>query len=119
MEIRTPLRLRFDEEDKKIVELTDDQAWVLAFVANRTRAAVTGPAGSGKTLLAIQIAKRSADRGHRTLLTCFNRRLGRYLIELAGDVPNLDVLPFHQLCVKLANEAGLEIPKADTGPGSD
>jgi hypothetical protein len=118
VEIRVPLRLRFDEEDKKIVELTDDQAWVLAFVANRTRAAVTGPAGSGKTLLAVQIAKRSAERGHPTLLTCFNRRLGEHLVELAGGVPHLDVLPFHQLCVKVAGEAGLEIPEAETGPGS-
>jgi hypothetical protein len=118
VEIRVPLRLRFDEEDKKIVELTDDQAWVLAFVANRTRAAVTGPAGSGKTLLAVQIAKRFAERGQRTLLTCFNRRLGEHLLELAGGVRDLDVLPFHQLCVRLAREAGLEIPEADPGPGS-
>ena len=35
VEIRTPLKLRFDEEDKKIVELTSDQAWVLAFVLHR------------------------------------------------------------------------------------
>jgi hypothetical protein len=118
VEIRVPLRLRFDEEDKKIVELTDDQAWVLAFVANRSRAAVTGPAGSGKTLLAIQIARRVAARGDATLLTCFNRRLGHHLREVAGDVARLDVLPFHQLCVRLANEAGLEIPEADPGPGS-
>ena len=27
VEIRTPLRLRFDEEDKKLVELSSDQAW--------------------------------------------------------------------------------------------
>jgi hypothetical protein len=118
VEVRLPLRLRFDEEDKKIVELTDDQAWVLAFVANRTRAAVTGPAGSGKTLLAIQIAKRLAARGHRTVLTCFNRRLGDHLHETAGGVKGLDVVPFHQLCVQVAREAGLEIPEADPGPGS-
>ena len=118
VEIRVPLRLRFDEEDKKIVELTRDQAWVLAFVTNRKRAAVTGAAGSGKTLLALQIATRLAAKGHRTLLTCFNRRLGDYLREAAGDVPGLDVDHFHQLCVRVAKEAGLTVPEADVEPGS-
>jgi hypothetical protein len=118
VEIRLPLRLSFDEEDKKIVELTDDQAWVLAFVANRKRAAVTGPAGSGKTLLALQIAKRLAARGHRTLLTCFNKRLGDHLRELAAGVPDLEVLHFHSLCVQAAREAGLTLPTEPIEPGS-
>jgi hypothetical protein len=119
VEIRLPLRLRFDEEDKKIVELTDDQAWVLAFVANRTRAAVTGPAGSGKTLLAVQLARRLADRGRATLLTCFNRRLGEHLREAAGGVAGLEVSHFHRLCVELATEAGLALPPTESEPGSD
>jgi hypothetical protein len=118
VEIRVPLRLRFDEEDKKIVELTDDQAWVLAFVANRTRAAVTGPAGSGKTLLALQIAKRLAAKGQRTLLTCFNKRLGEHLRGSAAGIAGLDVSNFHHLCSELAKEAGLAMPKETVEPGS-
>jgi hypothetical protein len=112
MEIREPLRLRFDEEDKKIVELTDDQAWVLSFVANRTRAAVTGPAGSGKTLLALQIARRLAARGHRTLLTCFSERLAAHLRETATD-RGLDVVEFWELCRRTIAEAGLAVPADD------
>jgi hypothetical protein len=118
VEIRLPLRLRFDDEDKKIVELTDDQAWVLAFVANRKRAAITGPAGSGKTLLAVQIAKRLAERGNRTLLTCFNERLGDHLRELANGVGGLDVLPLRRLCAEMARDAGLAPSRAPIDPGS-
>lgn len=118
VEIRLPLRLRFDEEDKKIVELTDDQAWVLGFLTHRRRAAVTGPAGCGKTLLAIQIATRLAASGKRTLLTCFNRRLGEFLRESTDGAENLDVAHFHQLCVTLAREAGIELPEATMEPGS-
>ena len=118
VEIRTPLRLRFDEEDKKIVELTSDQAWVLAFVLHRRRAAVTGPAGSGKTVLAVSVAKQLATAGHRTLLTCFNRRLGEHLRASVGPFGGIDTATFHQLCVQMAKEAGVDLPPEDVGPAS-
>ena len=118
VEIRMPLKLRFDEEDKKIVELTEDQAWVLAFLAHRERAAVTGPAACGKTLLAIRISKRLAASGKRTLLTCFNKRLGEYLRESTTGTENLEVAHFHQLCVQLAREARVALPEPTTEPGS-
>jgi len=118
IEIRTPLKLRFDEEDRKIVELTSDQAWVLAFVLHRRRAAVTGPAGSGKTLLAISVAKQLATVGRRTLLTCFNRRLGEHLRASVGRDGGIDASTFHQLCVQMAREAGIDLPPEDAGPGS-
>jgi len=119
VEVRTPLAVRFGEEDRKIVELTNDQAWILSFVAHRKRAAVTGPAGGGKTLLAIQLSKRLAAEGHRTLLTCFNRRLGEYLRESTEGVEGLDVAHFHEVCVRVAREAGFELPKDPVEPGSD
>jgi hypothetical protein len=118
VEIRMPLRLRFDEEDKKIVELTSDQAWVLAFVLHRRRAAVTGPAGSGKTVLAVSVAKQLATAGHRTLLTCFNRRLGEHLRASVGGFGGIDTATFHQLCVQMAREAGVDLPPEDAGPVS-
>ena len=116
VEIRLPLKLRFDEEDRKIVELTEDQVWVLSFLAHRNRAAVTGPAGCGKTVLAIQIAKRLANAGKRTLLTCFNRRLGDYLREAAGSTEGLEIAHFHQLCRQVASEAGIELGEPSAEP---
>lgn len=116
VEVRTPLKLEFSDEDKKIVELTEDQAWILAFITHRRRAAVTGPAGCGKTMLAISIAKRLATAGHRTLLTCFNKGLAEHLRASTSELPDLDVRRFHQLCADLAAEAGLTLPEvsADT-----
>jgi hypothetical protein len=112
VEIRTPLRLQFDEEDRKIVELTEDQTYVLSNLAHLRRAAIEGPAGSGKTMLALQIATRLAAGGKETLLTCYNTRMAGFLRESAGSTPHLDVVQFHELCVRLANEAGLEVPPA-------
>ena len=115
VEIRTPLKLEFDEEDKTIVELTNDQAWILSFITHRNRAAITGPSGSGKTVLAVEISKRMALSGRPTLLTCFNRRLAEYLRESTKGTPGLDVVHFHELCVRTAKEAGLELPEATAG----
>src|SRR5439155_25987944 len=110
VEIRTPLRLEFDEEDRRIVELSNDQAYVLAYLTKRHRAAVVGPAGSGKTTLARQVAERLASAGNPTLLTCFNWRLAGYLRESAGSTQGLDVLHFHDLCREIATEAGVAVP---------
>jgi UvrD-like helicase family protein/AAA domain-containing protein len=111
VEIRTPLRLQFDEEDKKIVELTDDQAYVLSYVTKLHRAAVVGPAGSGKTMLAVAIATRLAGGGNHTLLTCFNWRLANSLRESTKETPHLQVLHFHELCRQVAREARLTVPE--------
>jgi superfamily I DNA/RNA helicase len=105
--IRTPLKLAFDEEDRRIIELTDEQSYLRAFVLHRRRAAVTGPAGSGKTILATEIAKHLALSGKRTLLTCFNTKLAEHLRASTNGTPNLEVATFHGLCLELAGEAGL------------
>jgi hypothetical protein len=111
VQVRTPLKLLFQEEDRKILELTQEQAWTRAFVLNRNRAVVTGPPGSGKTVLAISIARHLADGGRRTLLTCFNERLAEHLREDLVDIPNLHVAHFHRVCAELAAEAGLPIER--------
>jgi len=80
---------------------------------------VTGPAGGGKTLLAIQLSKRLAAEGLRTLLTCYSRRLGEYLRGSTEGVQGLDVGHFHDVCVRMAREAGLALPERPVEPGSD
>jgi len=117
VEIRAPLRLGFHEEDRKIVELTDDQTYALSYVTKRWRAAIVGGAGSGKTTLALQVAKRLSSGGNRTLLTCFNWRLAEHLQENAAGMPNLDILHFHGLCRKVAEDAGIRVPPEPTDPG--
>jgi hypothetical protein len=116
VEVRTPLQFNFDEGDRRIVELTEDQAFVLAYITKLHRAAIVGPAGSGKTLLAIQLAKRLAAGENETLLTCFNKRLAQYLSQSAGTDRHLHVLQFHDLCLTLARQAGLDIPPPPAEP---
>jgi len=120
VEIRTPLKLQFDEDDRKVVELTDDQMWTLAWISHLPRAAVTGPAGCGKTLLAVALARKFGNGGNRTLLTCFNRALAADLRDRTEGTLHLDVMHFHGLCWRVAEEAGLELPEhEEVTEGSD
>ncbi len=67
------------DTEERIRSLTEEQYAVLDALAANPTCLVYGPAGTGKTLLALEAAKRSASKGHATLLTCFNRNLGRWL----------------------------------------
>lgn len=113
LEIRQPLGVAAKEADREIVRLTESQYRVLHHLAGVRRAAIAGPAGSGKTLLALEKAKRLAADEFHTLLCCFNRPLADYLRDSASGVPNLDVMTFHQLCMSVAIRAGIAIPRSD------
>ena len=68
--------------------------------------AVSGGAGTGKTVLAVEKAIRLAREGFRTLLTCYNKQLADHLASVCRAIENLEVMSFHQLCrrrVDLAN----------------
>jgi DNA polymerase III delta prime subunit len=71
-------QLRLDEE---VRHFTEEQFEALDAIDSNPRLVFDGPAGTGKTLLAIEAARRAVSRGRRVLLLCFNRPLGRWLQE--------------------------------------
>ena len=79
IDIRQPLMAMVEEAKRAILRLSERQYGVLKVLAANRRVAVSGPAGSGKTLLAAEKARRLAGLGLRTLLTCFNRALADHL----------------------------------------
>lgn len=93
-----------DQEARRLV-LTKDQMRVLDFLRSHRRAAVSGGAGTGKTVLALEKARRLASEGIKTLLTCYNRQLADYLARLCSGTSNLDVMSFHQLCYRQVEKA--------------
>ena len=113
------------EQEARRLVLTKDQIRVLDFLRSHRRVAVSGGAGTGKTVLALEKARRLASEGFKTLLTCYNRQLADYLATICGATPNLDVMSFHQLChrqVERANRASgrdLVAEAKVTYPGKD
>ena len=104
-EVRPLLAAHLADEEQTRIRLTDQQMQVLDLLHRRRRAAIFGGAGTGKTVLAVEKAKRLAREGFHTLLTCYNRLLADHLAALCASVENLDVMSFHQLCVQRVQQA--------------
>jgi len=113
------------EQEARRLILTKDQLRVLDFLRSHRRVAVSGGAGTGKTVLALEKARRLGAEGFQTLLTCYNRQLADHLSRLCVGATNLDVMSFHQLChrqVERANRASgrdLVAEAKVTYPGTD
>ncbi len=66
-------------EEERLRHITRDQAKVLDVFEYYPRLVVTGAAGSGKTWLALELARRRARAGDRVAILCRSRGLARYL----------------------------------------
>ena len=98
-----------DDTNQEILDLSESQFEILSLLSNQTRAIIEGPAGSGKTILAIECARRKLQEGKKVLLLCFNELLGKHLKETFFDDDNIWAGSFHEFCQEMAREAGLEI----------
>lgn len=112
--IRRHIGHQVRDAEQEMLELTQSQYAVLEQLDGNARVCVLGGAGTGKTLLAMEQARRLAGQGHRVLLTCFNAPLGAHIRSELGRVDGVEVLHFHLLCRAWANDGGL-----DTQQGED
>lgn len=117
MTLPHPLAIQVKDEEQEILRLTAEQLRTLDLLQRTRRAAIYGCAGSGKTTLAVEKAKRLAAEGFRTLLTCYNKALTTHLAEVAASskLEQLHVYTFHQLCYHMAKEAQIDLATPD-GP---
>jgi hypothetical protein len=69
------LRGRVEEASARTIALNQDQLGLLDFAAQMPHARVEGQAGSGKTLVAIELCRRRAAAGQRALYLCYTEAL--------------------------------------------
>ncbi len=119
------ISIAFEDEQTQLKELTDQQFRLLDVLRKQKRVAISGCAGSGKTYLALEQARRLARRGLSVLVTCYNRNLAdwmrhRLTEEGSKDLPlrTIDVFNFHRLAARLCGQALIQLP-TDDGPGYD
>jgi hypothetical protein len=100
---------RREEEIERI--LRQQQKPVLQLVSMNRQVIVAGGAGTGKTLIATEVARRAADAGDRVAFVCFNQMVGDSIVrqlERSGTAPpNLIAGPAIRV---LASMCGLTIP---------
>lgn len=108
---RPLLSSEIEGEGQELLRLTKQQYYLLDFLGRHRRVAISGCAGSGKTLLALEKARRLSRQGFRVLFTCFNRNLAEFLRSNLTDLPSIHVNHFHGLCGELAHQAGLSMKR--------
>ncbi|MCE8537982.1 NERD domain-containing protein [Ruegeria pomeroyi] len=109
-ELRAHIGISLADDARTIERLTAEQSWILDSLADNKEMAISGGAGSGKTVLAVEKATRSAADGRRTLLTCYNAPLAAHLRTICQGNEGLLVASFHALCRALAQKTGVELP---------
>jgi len=92
-ETAVPLHVQTARVDEQIAVLTEDQMNMLDVVDANPRVLCSGGAGTGKTFLAMELAKRWTADGLKVALVCYSPWLKRFLeskFEISGLVVTLD-----------------------------
>jgi hypothetical protein len=78
------------ERELDAQRLTEEQAMILTATRQLNRVEVRGGAGSGKTWLAMEQARRLTRAGQRVALLCYSRGLAAYLKRHTDSMPAED-----------------------------
>lgn len=97
------LASRVADSDARIFRLTEEQKALLDNFSEIRRVGVKGGAGTGKTVLAMELAERWVAQGKRVLFLCYNKPLAD---EITAKARGFSVQTFHGLCSSMAKSAG-------------
>ncbi len=109
--VQSRLAVQIEGEERRIQELTAEQFEILQALGRYRRLAVSGAAGTGKTVLAYEKARRLAAQGLDVLFLCSNPSLAHWLQARAKQEPvelqrHLVIQDVSALCAWLLARAG-------------
>lgn len=90
------------EVEKRIARLTEDQIGLIDIVEANDRVICSGGAGTGKTMLAQELAKRWSSQGMRVALACHSPWLKAYLAKLATPAVSVTLVDSIHVTAKRA-----------------
>jgi len=81
--------LEIDYKKEKFNALIKEQSNLLNYLEDQRSAVINGAAGTGKTMIAVEKARRHSIKGEKVLFLCFNVKLREYL-ESTYAYPKVD-----------------------------
>lgn len=100
--------------ESELWKYTAEQFAALDAMAENPRTIFAGPAGTGKTILAIEAARRARATNRRVLFVCYNRLLGAWLEERSADLrPEVTTGTLHS---RMLSTVGLARAPDGAGP---
>ena len=100
------LKREIDQVDEKLIRLTEEQMDILECLSNNDRIIIEGGAGTGKTLLAVEQAKKMALKNKKVLFLFFNKLIAYRINQIfTQDMKeNIDAFNLHNLLLKVYNK---------------
>lgn len=94
--------LEIDYKKEKFNALIKEQSNLLNYLEDQRSAVINGAAGTGKTMIAVEKARRHSIKGEKVLFLCFNVKLKEYL-ERTYEYPNVDYYTIDGFASKICN----------------
>jgi hypothetical protein len=103
-DLRPSLQTLMGLVDSEFIRLTERQCSILDGLVDNPRAIIRGGAGTGKTMLALDEARKTVH-GERTLLCCSSRLLSLHLAEATRGCDGVTVQHFHGLMKEIISRS--------------
>jgi DNA polymerase III delta prime subunit len=87
---------------EELIRFVEDQYQALDLISSIPRIIFKGPAGTGKSLLALEMARRASLEGKKVKLVCFNTLLASYLRSQVQN-PSLEISTIDSLAHRVAS----------------
>lgn len=87
-------------QEETYSKLLDEQYIILEFLSGQKSAAISGSAGTGKTYVALERARRLSRKGQKILFLCYNNNLKNYL-EDNYKIDNVDYFTIDGFACKM------------------
>jgi len=111
-------RARLGDIEERLHQYTVEQYQCLDQLQDNPRCLFLGAAGTGKTMIALESARRYLFANQRILLVCYNTLIGSWLTAQFSDNEkknNLVAGNFHRLLAKIASDTGKDLAKKHDG----
>jgi len=110
-EVVPSLSSRISENHDNLLRLTEEQFDVLDQLGANDRIMISGGAGTGKTLLAVEKARREVQNDKRVIYICYNKLLAMHIRQVLKKnhlEGRIEVNTLHGYARKLISKAALD-----------